>query len=233
MAYIKLSSIFDAPFFRKLVEKPKMKPISLEMIHEIFPNSKKSKLDLQVMVDIINDTFDSPDGLNTVNRQASFLAQCAHESGSFTIIRENLNYSAVGLRKTFRKYFPTDELAAQYARQQEKIGNRVYASRMGNGPESTGDGYKYRGRGFIQLTGKNNYMACGEDLNLPLVLQPEILETVEGATRSAMWFWHRNSLNRFADADDIRTQTKVINGGYNGLDERTSYYEKCKTYLAN
>lgn len=229
MSYIKPPSIFDTEFKTCYVNEPERKLLTLDVLFDLFPNARKSRLNLQLMLDIINES----DVINTTNRVASFLAQCAHESGSFTIVRENMNYSSVGLRKTFSKYFPTDELAEQYARQPERIGNRVYASRMGNGPESSGDGYKYRGRGFIQLTGKNNYTECGKALNLPLLEKPEILESGGGATRSAMWYWDTNNLNRYADLDDIKGQTRVINGGYNGLDERTRYYEKCKTYLAN
>lgn len=232
MSYIKPPSVFDHTFPYE-APKPERKLLTLDDLFAMFPAARKSNLALQFMLDIINESYSDPDGLNNVNRVASFLAQCAHESGSFTVVRENLNYSAVGLRKTFTKYFPTDALAEQYARQPEKIGNRVYASRMGNGPESSGDGYKYRGRGFIQLTGRNNYTECGKSLGLPLLENPEILESGGGATKCAMWFWKRNNLNRYADLEDIKGQTRVINGGYNGLDERLSYYEKCKTYLTD
>ena len=199
----------------------------------IFPNATKSKLDLDLMVDVLNDMFDNPNGLTTLNRQASFLAQCAHESGQFTVVSENLNYSAVGLQRTFKKYFPTLELANAYARKPQKIANRVYANRMENGSEASGDGWKFRGRGFIQLTGKRNYRLCGAGLGINLLEDPDyVSRSPIGAIESALWFWTVNSLNSYADRNDLKGQTKVINGGYNGLEERIKYYEKAKQILA-
>jgi len=163
--------------------------------------------------------------INTPQRVAAFIAQCAHESMNFVFLRENLNYKAASLRKTFGKYFPTDELAAQYALKPEKIANRVYASRMGNGDEASGDGWRYCGRGLIQLTGKNNYRAFGESIETPAEQITEYLGTFEGAVQSACWFWETNSLNRWADAGDIKTMTRVINGGYIGLEDRIKHYE--------
>lgn len=164
-------------------------------------------------------------GINTPQRVAHFIAQCAHESGNFRFIRENLNYSAAGLQGTFRKYFPTAELAQQYARQPERIANRVYASRMGNGPEESGDGWRYCGRGLIQLTGKDNYTFFAGSLGIPVEEAAEYLATFEGAAQSACFFWEQNRLNRFADANDIKGLTRAINGGQIGLEDRIKHTE--------
>lgn len=166
--------------------------------------------------------------INTPKRIAAFVAQCAHESGGFTAIKENLNYKAPTLRKLFSKYFPTDALAEQYAskpNRQEAIANRIYASRMGNGDEASGDGYRYCGRGLIQLTGKSNYQNFADSLEMKVEDVPEYLATFEGAAQSACWFWEANNLNRFADAGDIKGLTKAINGGYIGLEDRIKHYE--------
>jgi len=164
--------------------------------------------------------------MNTNERVACFISQCAHESGDFKYTKENLNYRWESLRKVFPKYFPTDALAQQYARQPERIANRVYANRMGNGDELSGDGWKYRGRGLIQLTGKNNYQAFASQNNMQLEEVPAYLETFEGAARSAFWFWSTNNLNRFADVVDLEGLTRAINGGYNGLVDRIEKYNK-------
>jgi putative chitinase len=166
-------------------------------------------------------------GIDTPARMAMFLAQCAHESSYFRLTRENLNYSADGLRKIFPKYF-RDRDADDYHRQPEKIANVVYSSRMGNGDEESGDGWRYCGRGFIQLTGKSNYDACGAALGVDLHDNPDYLETPEGAARSAAWFWHKNGLNKYADSDDIVGATKRINGGTIGLEDRKEIYEEVK-----
>jgi len=171
--------------------------------------------------------------INTVNRVAAFLAQTAHESAGYTALSENLNYKWESLRKVFPKYFPTDELAQQYAKQPEKIANRVYGGRMGNGPESSGDGWKYCGRGLIQLTGKDNYTNFCESIDTPLDELPEYLETFEGAVQSACWFWETNNLNQWADAGDILTLTKRINGGTIGLDDRIKHYNHALAVLSS
>jgi putative chitinase len=163
--------------------------------------------------------------INTPQRMAAFLAQCAHESGGFTAIKENLNYRAASLRKTFAKYFPTDELAQQYANKPQAIANKVYANRMGNGDEASGDGYRYSGRGLIQLTGKDNYFWFAASINLTPEAASEYMETFEGAAQSACWFWETNNLNQWADAGDILTLTKRINGGTIGLEDRKKHYE--------
>jgi putative chitinase len=166
--------------------------------------------------------------INTPQRIAAFMAQCAHESGGFTALKENLNYKPATLRKLFAKYFPTDALAEEYCakpNKQEAIANRVYASRMGNGDESSGDGYKYCGRGLIQLTGKSNYIAFADSLEISPEEASEYLATFEGAAQSACWFWESNKLNQWADKGDILTLTKRINGGTIGLEDRIKHYE--------
>jgi putative chitinase len=164
-------------------------------------------------------------GIDTPQRIAAFVAQCAHESGNFRFIQENLNYRWASLRKTFPKYFPTDELAQQYEKKPEKIANRIYANRMGNGDEASGDGWRYRGRGLIQLTGKDNYTFFAGSLGIEVEEAADYLATFEGAAQSACFFWEQNNINRFADAGDIRGMTRAINGGYIGLEDRIKHYE--------
>jgi putative chitinase len=165
--------------------------------------------------------------INTPQRIAAFVAQCAHESGNFMVLKENLNYKPATLRKIFPKYFPTDAIANDYAtrlNKQAAIANRAYANRMGNGDESSGEGWKFCGRGLIQLTGKNNYQAFADSLEMNINDVPEYLGTFEGAAQSACWFWETNNLNRFADKNDIKGLTKAINGGYIGLEDRIKHY---------
>lgn len=162
--------------------------------------------------------------INTPQRLAAFIAQCAHESGNFVFLKENLNYKAASLRRVFPKYFPDDAIAAQYAGKQEMIANRVYANRMGNGDEASGDGWRYCGRGLIQLTGKNNYTFFAGSLDIPVEECSEYLGTFEGALQSACFFWEQNKLNQYADSGDILTMTKRINGGTIGLEDRIKHY---------
>jgi putative chitinase len=164
-------------------------------------------------------------GIDTPLRGAHFVAQCAHESGNFVFIKENLNYKAASLQKIFGKYFPTAELAAQYANRPERIANRVYANRMGNGDEASGDGWRYCGRGLIQLTGKDNYTFFAGSLSISEAEAAEYLATFEGAAQSACWYWEQNNLNRFADANDVKGLTRAINGGYIGLSDREKHTE--------
>jgi putative chitinase len=171
--------------------------------------------------------------INTSERIAAFLAQCAHESGGFVFIKENLNYRWQSLRKVFPKYFPTDALAQQYEKQPEKIANRVYANRMGNGPEESGDGYKFCGRGLIQVTGRENYSWFAASLQITPEEASEYMETFEGAAQSACWFWESNNLNQWADKQDILTLTKRINGGTIGLEDRKKHYEHCLHVLGH
>jgi putative chitinase len=163
--------------------------------------------------------------ITTPQRVAAFLAQCAHESGGFVFLKENLNYKAASLRRVFPKYFPDDAIAAQYAGKGEMIANRVYANRMGNGDEASGDGFRYCGRGLIQLTGKNNYTFFAGSLDIPVEEASEYLQTFEGAVQSACFFWEQNKLNQWADAGDILTLTKRINGGTIGLEDRQKHYQ--------
>jgi putative chitinase len=166
--------------------------------------------------------------IDTDKRIAAFIAQCAHESGGFMVLKENLNYRWQSLRKVFPKYFPTDELAQEYAskpNKQEAIANRIYANRMGNGPEESGDGYRYSGKGLIQLTGKDNYFWFSQSIGISVEEAAEYMLTFEGAAQSACWFWETNKLNQWADKGDILTLTKRINGGTIGLDDRIKHYE--------
>jgi putative chitinase len=163
--------------------------------------------------------------ITTVERVAAFLAQCGHESADFTVLKENLNYSAEGLSKVFPKRFPTVAAAQPYNRNPEKIANKIYADRMGNGPEASGEGYKYRGRGAIQLTGKENYSKFAASLGMDLNAAVTYCETLEGAIESACWFWNTNKLNDIADKNDIVTLTKRINGGTIGLEDRKHHFE--------
>jgi putative chitinase len=156
----------------------------------------------------------------------------AHESGSFRYNTENLNYSAKALRSVFGKYFPSDELANAYARKPEKIANRVYGNRMGNGTEESGDGWKYRGRGLIQLTGHDNYRRCGEGIGLNLEEEPDqVADNPAISVKAVGWFWKTNNLNQYADADDIKIITKRINGGYHGLEDRMEFLERARSVL--
>ena len=164
--------------------------------------------------------------INTPQRIAAFIAQCAHESGGFMVLKENLNYRAESLVKLFGKYFylPTAQRYCSLPNKQEAIANRIYANRMGNGPEESGDGYRYCGRGLIQLTGKNNYQAFADSLEITPEEATEYLRTFEGAAQSACWFWETNNLNQFADRGDILMLTKRINGGTIGLEDRIKHY---------
>jgi putative chitinase len=164
--------------------------------------------------------------IDTAARVAAFMAQCGHESGGFTIMQENLNYSAKGLVGTFKKYFPTEAAAKLYERRPEMIANRVYANRMGNGDEASGEGWYFRGRGIVQITGKNNYTKCSQSLfeSNVLVENPDLLLETEYAIHSACWFWSAARLNELADIGDMKTMTKRINGGYIGLEDRINHY---------
>lgn len=162
--------------------------------------------------------------IDNEKRIAAFLAQTSHESMNYTRVIENLNYRWTSLRSVFPKYFPNDSLAKKYAHDQRAIANRVYANRMGNGPESSGDGWRYRGRGLIQLTGKYNYKKFGDSLGISLSEVPDFLETFDGAVISACWYWENKNLNYYADNDDIKSITKLINGGYIGLEDRIRKY---------
>lgn len=196
--------------------------ITLELLKAVCPKTREHVLDAyEEPLQQVCDYYE----INTPQRTAAFVAQLAHESGGFNFIKENLNYSAKGLRGVFPKYFPNDAIAAEYARKPAMIAARVYANRMGNGDEASGDGWKFCGRGLIQLTGKNNYTAFANALGITVDEVVDYLETPEGAVASAGWFWDNNGLNKFADSGDFVTLTKRINGGTIGLEDRKHHYE--------
>lgn len=165
-------------------------------------------------------------GIDTPNRIAGFCAQCGHESLNFTVLEENLNYKAATLEKLFSKYFSkAGRNAAEYEKKPEKIANVIYASRMGNGDTASGDGYKFRGRGIIQLTGRDNYTNFGKSIGKSPDEVIEYLKTLDGALESACWYWNSRNLNAACDANDIVKMTKLVNGGTIGLEDRKKHYE--------
>jgi putative chitinase len=198
-----------------------------ETIFSVFPNAKPDIVDALVNS---QDLLAGDYGIDTPLKMAHFLAQTAHESGGFRLMEENLNYSSDRLMVVFPKYFRNVDARA-YHRQPEKIANRVYANRMGNGDEASGDGYHFRGRGLIQLTGRNNYTLFAEENNLELDDAVNFLTSPEGAVQSAAWFWNRNDLNMLAEDDNLTAVTKRINGGTHGLEERKKYTNKFKDLL--
>ena len=178
----------------------------------------------------LNDTFERFE-INTPLRQACFIGQCAHESEHFRFLEENLNYKAESLMRVWPSHF-NHELAQECAHNPQRIADIAYAHRMGNGGPETGDGFNYRGRGLIQLTGKNNYHACGEAIGIDLVANPNYLSTPEGACLSAGWFWQHHGLNELADANDVEQMTKRINGGTLGLENRVALMQQALDVLA-
>ena len=195
-----------------------------EKLAQALPHNKH----IELWFDALNQylpTF----GITTPARVAGYIAQCAHESGDFTVLQENLNYGAKGLRGLFGKYFPTDDIAKQYERKPELIANRIYSGRMSNGPEASGDGWKFRGRGILQITGRANYTQCSRDLfgDDCLVQNPDLLREPAYATLSACWFWYKNQLNAICDSGDIVLLSKRINGGTIGLEDRVEHWNKC------
>ena len=203
--------------------------ITAQTIRGIMPNAPEDRI--AELVKTFNE-WSERFGINTKLRAAHWLGQISHESNELRHMEENLNYSAEGLLKTFPKYF-TKEQAQVYARHPEKIANRVYANRMGNGNEESGDGWKFRGRGAIQLSGKNNYQdyANSEFCVGNLMAHPEWLAKSPGCFKSAMFFWWKNNLNELADRDDGIAVTKRINGGILGLAQRLYYTRKAKKAL--
>lgn len=203
--------------------------IDVRFLRTLFPATPEARL--AEVVGPLNRTFELFD-ISTPTRKAAFLASVGYESGGFVSMVENLNYSWEGLRKTFGKYFTTDDLAKSYARQPQKIANRVYANRMLNGPETSGDGWKFRGRGFIQLTGKENYTKFGKEFGMKPDEVVAYLETVEGAMMSAGWFWGSKNLNQYADQDRFTMVTQRVNGGQHGAEKRQSIYDLAKRLLS-
>ena len=193
--------------------------VSADVLQKLFPKNKSCS-ELSAALNAVLPQYN----INTPQRIAGFLAQCGHESAGFTVLAENLNYSADGLCKVFPKRFPTAAAAQPYHRQPEKIANKIYCDRMGNGSEASGEGYKFRGRGAIQLTGKDNYSKFAKSIGKSLDETVAYCETLEGAICSAAWFWDTNKLNVTADAGDIVAMTKKINGGTIGLEDRKKHY---------
>jgi len=196
--------------------------LTKEQLQQLLPKNKFVDHWYEVLAKLLPDYE-----IDTPQRIAAFIAQCSHESGGFTTIKENLNYRPESLVKLFSKYFdlPTAQRYCALPNKQEAIANRIYANRMGNGDESSGDGYKYCGRGLIQLTGKDNYFWFSSSLGITPEDASEYMATFEGAAQSACWFWENNKLNQWADAGDILTLTKRINGGTIGLEDRVNHYE--------
>ena len=170
-------------------------------------------------LDGLNATFERFD-ISTPLRMAAFIGQCGHESGNFRMLEENLNYRAETLMKVWPKRFPTLEFAKQYEKNSKKIANSVYANRMGNRDEASGDGFRFRGRGLFQLTGHAGYFHAGQALGEDFVMQPELVATPKYAAMTAGWFWDTHKLNQYADRTDYLMMTKKINGGTIGLDDR-------------
>ena len=193
--------------------------------------SKKLPASVMAEIPVIIEKF----GIDGPLRLSHFLSQCAHESGNFKFLKENLNYSADGLRKIFPKYFPTIEAANKYARQPEKIANKVYGNRMGNGDEASGDGFKFRGRGYIQLTGKDNYAAFDKFVDDDIMANPDLVATKYPLT-SAAFFFHKNKLWDVCDKghgdDVVLAVTKRVNGGTHGLADRQDKFDLFHSTLA-
>ena len=199
-----------------------MYTIDVNWFKKVFPACK----DADKFCNLLDNLLPAA-GIDTKERVNMFLAQCGHESGGFTVFSENLNYSAKGLRTVFPKCFPDDSVANAYERNPEKIANRVCANRMGNGPESSGDGWKYRGRGMIMTTGKDNYTEFSKYSGLDAVNNPDSLSSdMSVAIKSAIWFWNKNKLNSYCDKNDFIGLTKKINGGLNGLEDRQDKLKK-------
>lgn len=223
-------------FFKNLFkkEKPKEKEeekmlLTVDQLYNI--NNKLNKAECEYYINALNRVLPLYN-INTPLRLAHFLAQVLHESGHLKYKSENLNYSAQALLKVFPKYFKTIIDANAYARQPVKIANRVYANRMGNGNEASGEGWKYRGRGLLQITGRSNYEQCGKYINSDLIHYPDsILGDPDLNVKVACWYWTTRNLNQFADSNDIVTITKKINGGLNGLEDRTKVLQKAKLIL--
>ncbi len=189
----------------------------------------KLKIDIQ-WVEPLEEVFHRYE-INTPERQAAFIGQCAHESANFRTLEENLNYSAEALMKTWPSRFPTMEVAQQYARNPEKIANKVYGGRMGNGTEETGDGWLYHGRGLIQLTGKDNYMLASDALGMDFIHSPDYVLVPKYAALTAGWYWNKRQLNKEADAKDYTGMTKKINGGTIGLNDRIAHRQHAREVM--
>ncbi len=224
---------------REIIEKLRLRSIFTKVNNQIFirkehPTMNLDKLNNVLPTEVQNQLTDVVETykINTPLRLSHFLAQCAHESGNWKFKVENLNYSAQALQSVFRKYFPNEALANQHARKPEMIANVVYANRMNNGGPETGDGWSFRGRGYIQLTGRQNYSLFNETVEEDLLTNPDLVAE-KYPLLSAAWFWDTNNLNNLADAgstdQDITKVTRRVNGGTHGLDDRIA---KFKTYFS-
>lgn len=202
--------------------------MNIDQLVHILPRSMQRAV---LFIGPLNDAM-AEFQINTPARQASFLAQVGHESSHLCATVENFNYGAERLQVVFPKYFPTRETAEAYARQPMRIASRVYALRMGNGGEGTRDGWNYRGRGLIQITGKDAYTACGQALGCDLLANPQFLEAPPLAARSAAWWWKAHGCNELADAGDQVRVTRRVNGGTNGLAERLALFAVAQRVLA-
>lgn len=202
--------------------------LTIDQLAGCFPETPSATL--QTYLPGLNAAF-AQCHINTPYRIRAFLAETGEESVGFTDVEENLNYSAQRLQQAFPKYFPTVALAKQYAKNPQAIANRVYANRMGNGDEASGDGWRYRGRGLIQITGYNNYAGLAHFLGKDISVIPDYCETPEGAVMCAAWFWSANNLNRFADAQDLVAITRAINGGLTGEGQRQAIYDRSAKYI--
>lgn len=181
--------------------------------------------------DALNATFNKFN-LSTIQQQASFIGQCSHECGNFKVLQENLNYKAEALMRLWKARFPTLEIANQYAKNPKKIANKVYGGRMGNRDENSGDGYRFRGRGCIQLTGHANYYHAGQACNMDFVMEPDLVATPMYAAMTAGWFWNTHKLNQYADTGNYVAMTKKINGGTIGLDDRIKHINQALDVLS-
>ena len=198
-------------------------PVTAEQLRQLHIDPK--------WVDPFNQTFERF-GINTPKQQAAWIGQCGHECGNFRILEENLNYKAATLMKLWPKRFPTLEVANQYAGDPKKIANMVYANRMGNRDEASGDGYRFRGRGCIQTTGSANYFHAGKALGVDFIMQPELVATPQYAALTAGYFWSTHGLNALAEAGDHKAITRRINGGLIGYEDRLAHTNQSLAVLA-
>lgn len=192
-----------------------------DQLQQFLPNNPHVEHWFEALSQVLPD-YEITSGL----RVASFLAETYVESAGYTAIQENLNYRAESLMRTWPSHFPTMEIANQYAHNPERIANRAYANRMGNGPEESGDGWKFCGRGLIQLTGKDNYSRFAQSVGLSLEEVSELMTTFEGCVKSACWFWNEKQLNQYADQGAIDHESRIVNGGTLGLQQRHEAYNR-------
>jgi putative chitinase len=201
--------------------------LTLQQLQKIIPGNEHTEHWFEALSQCLPDYE-----INTPLRIAAFFGQTKVESANYTAIHENLNYKPESLMRLWHKYFPTMEIANQYAHKPEQIANRAYANRMGNGPEESGDGWAHCGRGLIQLTGKSNYQSFADSLQITLPQAVEYLKTFEGCVQSACWFWETNNLNALADAGNIDAISKKVNGGTEGIDQRRNYFHQVLQILS-